>query len=205
MTTSCVSVPAPPALPAPPTCAANTTIESVVGRILTRELACPGATRLALVDAPAHGTVAIGLRSFRYVPAAGYQGDDSFTYQAFSPRGTASAVARVTIHMGPKPPAPAAPRLALTGKPPRLGKRVVLRGTCDRACSVTLRLRVTLKGGRNLDGRAVKASAPAGGTLQLTLKRAAIPAHKRILRARVIGVLQGADGRTRIFTLTLRR
>jgi hypothetical protein len=89
------------------------------------------------------------------------------------------------------------PRLDPTG-------HVVLRGTCDRACTVTLRVRLTLNTGRTVEGRAVSASAPAGGALKLRLARGRIPARRRVVKARVIGRLAGADGLTRSFTLSVK-
>ncbi len=53
-----------------------------------------------VVDAPAHGEVALAADgSFRYTPAAGYVGDDSFTYRASD--GVQVGTAAVALTIGP--------------------------------------------------------------------------------------------------------
>lgn len=61
---------------------------------------------VAIVTAPAHGTVTLDGSVATYTPAAGYFGIDSFMYTATGPGGT-SAPATVTITVG-MPPAPTA-------------------------------------------------------------------------------------------------
>jgi len=112
-----------------------------------------------------------------------------------------SEIATLTVNVTPPP---AAPKLNVIGQPEldRHG-RVRLRATCDRACSVSLRVIIRLNSQRVLRGRVVKASAPAGKTLRLKLQRARLPRHRRIVAARIAGTLTGPDGLHRNFTLTL--
>ena len=67
------------------------------------------ATLTAIKDAtggPAHGTVVLNADgSFAYTPAAGFAGDDSFTYHAHSSLGPDSASATVSIHVAGPPTA----------------------------------------------------------------------------------------------------
>ena len=208
VTTACTSVtPLPPA-PAPPNCPASTPITTVAGRQAVVQPDCPGALRYEVVSQPAHGSVAVAgsIRTLVYRPAATFTGEDSFTYRATDVRGNASAVSRVVITVVPKPLKPAAPKLAVRGAP-RLDRRgrVALRGTCDRACVVKLRVRIKLNTGRVVDGRSITASAPAGGHVSVRLKRGKVPARRRIVSVRVIGRLRGPDGRARAFTQTVRR
>jgi len=60
----------------------------------------------ALVDGPAHGTLALAANgSFRYTPAAGYSGSDSFTYKATDGKAASAAAAvALTVKAAPKPP-----------------------------------------------------------------------------------------------------
>jgi hypothetical protein len=202
VTASCTSfTPLPPALT--PACPPVLSLVTVVGGARNLFAQCTGSTALTIVTPPAHGTATvIGLNSLRYIPALGFVGTDTFTFAAGRGR-VRSTVSRVDVTVQPRPPKPAAPKLTVIGRP-RLDRRgrVVVRAICDRACLVKLRVRVRLKHGHNLDGRAVRASAPANGTVVLRMRRAAT--KRRILGARVLGRITGADGRTRLFSLTLR-
>ena len=89
---------------------------------------------------------------------------------------------------------------------PRLDRhgRVTVKLQCDRACTVTLRITVRLRGGRVLNGKAVTASTPkAQGAITLKARRAKLPRHGRIASAHVVGTAKGVDGRKRTFTLSL--
>lgn len=103
-------------------------------------------------------------------------------------------------------PRSAAPRLTLKGGRLKLDKRgrVTVRGTCDRACTVTLRVRVKLTSGRVIVGRAVRAQAAAGGAVKLRLRRGALPPRRKVAWARVSGKVVGADGRSRAVRIKLR-
>ena len=90
-----------------------------------------GPLRFSVVREPAHGVVALapgadGLHAgATYTPAAGFSGEDSFTYVATDARGLTSqpATARVTV-----PAAPAAPPPVVAPARARLSKvRVVKR------------------------------------------------------------------------------
>jgi hypothetical protein len=200
VTVSCTSTIPPPPVIAPNCLALAAT--TLAGRPIS--LRPCGADRYELVDRPAHGTVALTLPygPMLYRPADGFVGDDAFTFVAVRASGIRSAVMRYVVTVRALAPKPAAPKLTLVGRS-RLDRRgrVVVRAICDRACQVKLRVRVRLPHGHNLDGRAVRASAPANGTVVLRLRRAATKRH--ILGARVLGRIVGADGRTRPFSLTL--
>ncbi len=84
-------------------------------------------------------------------------------------------------------------------------RRVTLRATCTRACSVALRVIIRLNTQRVLKGRIVKAT---GTTFKLRLQRTKLPRHRRIVAARISGtitapaLLTGVP-QTRNFTLSL--
>jgi uncharacterized protein YhjY with autotransporter beta-barrel domain len=67
-------------------------------------------TAIAVAAPPAHGTATVQGYAITYVPAAGYFGDDSFTFTVTGPGGT-SAAATVTLTVS-LPPAPVATNLA---------------------------------------------------------------------------------------------
>ncbi|RKQ91326.1 WD40 repeat protein [Solirubrobacter pauli] len=168
-----------------------------------------GVARMELVEAPAHGAVTIGAggrRALTYRSAAGYVGPDTFTFRAVSRSGGVSAPVRVTVDVVARAPRPAAPRLTLTGGKLRLDKRgrVTVRGTCDRACIVSLRVRVKLTSGRVISGRRVRAQAAAGGAVKLKLRRGALPPRRKVAWVRVSGKAVGADGRSRAVLIKLR-
>jgi hypothetical protein len=199
VTTSCVSV-APPYLGPPPNCPASRSLTVLEGHGVLLSLNCPRAARYEIVDPPAHGSLTL---LGQYTPAPGFTGQDSVAYRAFSATGAASSVARVVITVLLKP---AAPTLTVTNAP-RLDRhgRTILSGTCDRACVVWLHVRVSLHGGRVVNGHSVRASAPAGGgAVTLRLRRGRLPAHARVARVRIVGRLRGPDRRDRPFSLALR-
>jgi hypothetical protein len=182
----------------------DATLTAVAGSIVTTNLVCPGATRIALLDAPTGGGWNVGAgrdgkMSFR-APST-FAGTKLIHFRASRANGETSEVATLTVTVTPKP---AAPKLSVVGKP-KLDRhgRVVLRATCDRACSVSLRVIMRLNTQRVLRGRVVKASAPAGGTVRLRLARAKLPRHRRIAAARIAGTLTGPDGLHRNFSLSL--
>ena len=97
-----------------------------------------GAAAFSVVREPAHGAVALApgadglLASATYTPAAGFSGEDSFTYVATDARGLTSppATARVRRRRRRRPPRrsrPAAARLSRV----RVVKR---RGRCASSC-----------------------------------------------------------------------
>ncbi|WP_176140814.1 putative Ig domain-containing protein [Pseudoxanthomonas indica] len=59
-------------------------------------------TSIAVVTPPTHGTATVNGLNVEYTPAAGYSGEDSFTYTATGPGGT-SAAATVTVTVNPVP------------------------------------------------------------------------------------------------------
>jgi hypothetical protein len=65
------------------------------------------ATSVAISTAPSHGAATVSGTSFRYTPASGYTGQDSFAYTASNASGT-STPATVSITVSP----PAAPTVA---------------------------------------------------------------------------------------------
>lgn len=165
--------------------------------------------RVELVDAPAHGAVTVGAGprfplSYRSVP--GYVGQDTFSFRAVGRDGSHGAPVRVTVDVVAGPVKAAAPRLTLTGRKLKLDKRgrVTVRGTCDRACIVSLRVRVKLTSGRVISGRRVRAQASAGGAVKLKLRRGALPPRRKVAWVRVSGRAVGADGRSRAVLIKLR-
>jgi len=181
----------------------DATLNAVAGKSVTTDVLCPGGTAIEVLDGPAGGgwnagAVRDGRISFR-APTT-FVGTKVIHFRAR--RGTeTSEIATLTVTVTPPP---AAPKLNVIGQPQldRRG-RVVLRATCDRACSVSLRVIIRLNSQRVLRGRIVKASAPAGKTLRLRLQRARLPRHRRIAAARIAGTLTGSDGLHRNFTLSL--
>ncbi len=150
VTLSCTSV-TPPFVRPLPSCPESLALTTLSGRaaMVTPKCTGGGLLRNELVAPPAHGSVAVAaVRGLAYTPAPGFSGEDTFTYRAIDHLGAASATARVVVTVNPTPPKPAAPKLAVNGTP-RLDRRgrTLVQGTCDRACSVTLRLRLKLHTG----------------------------------------------------------
>jgi hypothetical protein len=198
VTTSCASV-APPYLGPPPRCPESRALTVLAGRAVPLVLDCSRAVRYEIVDPPAHGTLTL---VGQYLPAPGFAGQDTVGYRAFSATGAVSPVARVVITVVPRAVAPT----LVVGAVPRLDRhgRTTVHGTCDRACVVWLHVRVSLRGGRVVNGRAVRASAPAGGAVRLRLRRGRLPAHARVVRVRILGRVRGSDGRERAVRLAPR-
>jgi hypothetical protein len=162
--------------------------------------------RLEVVEPAAHGTATVDRSVVVYTPARDYAGPDTFAYRWIGRDGGSSDTMRVTLNVIAAPPRPAAPRFILVPGRLRLDRRgrVTVAGTCDRACTLTLRVRIKLHTGRVIEGRTVRANAGAGGAVKLRLRRGKLPARRKVAWARVSGQATGADGRTRAVLLKLR-
>jgi hypothetical protein len=85
-----------------PTCQ-NVTRSTPYGRAVIVQLNCTEFARqpltYAIVGAPAHGRLSgpTTERQITYTPAAGFVGTDSFTYDASSTNGTATATVSITV------------------------------------------------------------------------------------------------------------
>lgn len=181
----------------------DATLNAVAGKGVTTDVLCPGATAVDVIDGPAGGGWhAVAVRDGRISLRAPttFAGTKLIHFRARRGSET-SEIGTLTLNVTPPP---AAPKLSVIGQP-RLDRdgRVRLRATCDRACSVSLRVIIRLNTQRVLRGRVVKASAQAGGTVRLRLRRAKLPRHRRIAAARIAGTLKGPDGLQRNFTLSL--
>ncbi len=110
-----------------------------------------------LVAGPAHGTVVLGAAgAFTYTPAANFNGDDSFTYQASDGLLT-SNTATVRIHLNPVNDAPVA---------------VADTGSLDEDTTLTVAPPGVLTNDSDVDGdplRAVLGDAPTHGTVTLLM------------------------------------
>ncbi len=118
--------------------------------------AANGPLSFRVVGEPAHGTVALapggGLRAdATYTPAAGFAGEDAFTYVATDARGLTSSPATVRVSVAapaagtPAPPPVIAPRAKLTAirVVKRRGRwRVVLRSSAPARLSGRLERRL---------------------------------------------------------------
>ncbi len=190
-----------PTLP-PLTCPAVTTLTAVAGVLITGPLPCSEPNvRADVVTWPKYGGLTFRSGTYRFrVRSKTFRGQDSFTYRVRGSGGRVSNVATMVVNVT------GAPKLTAQGTP-RLDRRgrVLLRATCDVACTATLRVSAKLHTGRVVLGRAVTGSAAAGGTLSLRLTRGKVPARRRVISARIIGTVKGADGLQERFSLTLRR
>ncbi|WP_028050990.1 Ig-like domain-containing protein [Cellulomonas sp. URHD0024] len=96
-------------------------------------------TRLTVTSvgtSPAHGTVVIDRDgSYRYTPAPGWSGADSFTYNAHDAAGQPVS-ARVTVHVAP-PPAPPVTAAPVTAPPTLLPPTAVVPATPAPAVPTT--------------------------------------------------------------------
>jgi WD40 repeat protein len=178
----------------------DATANAVAGQYVQIAVACPGADRLELVETPAHGTAGASLGRISFRPVSTFAGTEVIRFRARHGRDV-SEVATVTVTVAPKPAAPTLTAL----KVPRLASSVRLRATCDRACTVSLRVSVRLNTGRVVKGKLVRRSAPAGGTMTLRLARGKLPPRRRVAKARIVGTVKGPDGLSRAFSLTLKR
>jgi hypothetical protein len=70
--------------------------------------------------------------------------------------------------------------------------RTRLRGRCNYACTVAIRVRTRLTTGRVIRGPLVKRTAPAGGTLDIRLKRGKLPPRRRAARSAIAGTVKGS-------------
>ena len=88
-------------------------------------------------------------------------------------------------------PAPTAPLFTLSGVP-RMDRqgRTLLRARCSYACAVAVRVRTRLTTGRVIRGPLVKRSVPAGGTLNVRLRRGTLP-PRRAARSTIVGTVTG--------------
>jgi Bacterial Ig domain/Lysyl oxidase len=108
--------------------------------------ATAGAPLRFAVTAPGHGTATVSGSSVSYTPAAGFSGDDRFTFTATDARGLVSAPATVVVHVAaapqgapaPVPVPPAAPPAVEMG-PRRLLAIVSARRSARRRVTVRLR------------------------------------------------------------------
>ena len=134
--------------PVPPPACQNVTSGTPYGEAVSVQLACTEFARqpltYAIVGAPAHGTLsaATAAGQITYTPATGFQGTDSFTYDASSTNGT-SSVASVAIVVS-------APSVAHAGHARAKGAGAKVPVTCDYSgagmgpsCDVTVTLSVT--------------------------------------------------------------
>jgi hypothetical protein len=205
VTSACVSV--TPPLPRPAvTCSSPPKLNVRTTRSLNVGLRCSQHVRFELVEPPAHGVADPFFAGFSYRPAPGYVGPDAFTVRGVADDGRTSPPVRINVDVVPGYVRPAAPKLTVSGVPAldRRG-RVVLRGICDRACTVSARVRVRLHTGRVIDGRTVSAQAAESRTVTLALKRAKLPRHRRVVRVSIRGEITGADGRARTLDVTVKR
>src|SRR5699024_1430505 len=58
---------------------------------------------LKVIQAPAHGTAAVGANGIAYTPTAGYAGSDTFTYTVSDNQGNTSSAATVTLNVTAAP------------------------------------------------------------------------------------------------------
>ena len=134
--------------PVPPPACQNVTSGTPYGEAVSVQLACTEFASqpltYAIVGAPAHGTLsaATAAGQITYTPATGFQGNDSFTYDASSTNGT-SNVASVAIVVS-------APSVAHAGHARAKGAGAKVPVTCDYSgagvgpsCDVTVTLSVT--------------------------------------------------------------
>lgn len=177
----------------------------VSGRTFTVRSPCRIADLHTLVEPPAHGTLTPTSDGFIYQSHAGYVGPDAFTYTS-TRRGRVSEPIRAELNVVAPRVKTAAPKFTVAPGRLRLDRhgRVTLRGTCDRECTVKVRVRVKLTSGRVVNGRLVGGHASAGGQVKLVLKRGKLPPRRKVAWARISGTAVGADGRERAVRLTLR-
>ena len=134
--------------PVPPPACQNVTSRTPYGEAVSVQFACTEfasrALTYAIVGAPAHGTLSAvtAAGQVTYTPAAGFQGADSFSYDASSTNG-ASNIASVSIMVGP-------PSVAKAGRARPRGAGAEIPVTCDfsgvgvgASCDVTVTMSVT--------------------------------------------------------------
>src|SRR5262249_17981207 len=148
-------------------------------------LGCVDPHNYMIVTPPAHGTaVATTNGGVSYHANSNYAGPDSFTVRVWGSNLGLFTVVTVNVTITPKP---AAPTLTVVGKPKLDHKgRVVLTLQCDRVCVPSLRVSVKLNTGRVVLGKVVKNHTIPGRALKLTLRRGAIPKHRKLKTARVV-------------------
>jgi hypothetical protein len=134
--------------PVPPPACQNVTSRTPYGKAVNVQLTCTEfASRpltFAIVGAPAHGMLSAVTAAghVTYTPAAGFRGNDSFTYDTSSTNGM-SNIASVAIAVGP-------PSVARVGHARARGTRVEIPVTCDYSglgvgpsCEITVTMSVT--------------------------------------------------------------
>jgi hypothetical protein len=130
--------------PAPPSCGDVAVTAPAGGGAVTVPLSCTApagaAITYAIAGQPAHGTLSAvdqSRGSVVYLPAAAFNGTDSFRYQATNSGGTSSA-ATVTVTVPPAPPS--CSNIVRTG---RIGVRTVaVRLSCTGPAGVSLTYRI---------------------------------------------------------------
>ena len=134
--------------PVPPPACRNVTSSTPYGEAVIVQLACTEFASqpltYAIVGAPAHGSLSAvaATGQVTYTPAAGFSGDDSFTYDTSSTNGT-SNVASVSIAVSP-------PSVAKAGHARASGTSAEIPVTCDysgvgvgASCAVSVTMSVT--------------------------------------------------------------
>jgi Glycine rich protein/Bacterial Ig domain len=135
--------------PVPPPSCQDVTSGTPYGQALMLQLMCTEyagqALTYAIVGAPAHGTLsAVGATGqVTYTPAAGFSGNDSFTYDASSTNGL-SNVSSVSIAVSP-------PSVATAGRVRASGAGAKIPITCHysgvavgASCDVTITITITV-------------------------------------------------------------
>lgn len=142
--------PAPPQVSSPPavTVAGATTAGATSASIELATSVSGVYSSLALVSSPAHGTATLAGNVVTYVPALGYAGADSFTFQAQGPGGT-SNLGTVVITVQPTAAVPQARTAAASD-----GETI----TVDLTAGAT---------GGPFTGAAIVSVSPAAGTASI--------------------------------------
>lgn len=181
--------------PVPPPACQNVTSNTVFGQALVVQLACTEFANRPLTYAifgmPAHGTLSTvaATGQVTYTPAAGFRGDDSFTYDASSTNG-ASNIASVSIAVSP-------PSVAKAGHARASGTSAKLPVACNyfgvgvgASCDVAVTMRVTeiLRAHKLAAVTSAKSSLPKATRKVVTVGRA----------SRVVGA-----GKTRVIYIPL--
>ena len=146
--TSFTMAPSVEIAPVPPPACQNVTSRTPYGEAVSVQLACTEFASqpltYAIVGAPAHGTLsaATATGQVTYTPGAGFQGNDSFTYDASSTNGTSNLASVAIVVSGPS--------VARSGHARAKGAGAEVPVTCDYpgvgvgpSCDVTVTMTVT--------------------------------------------------------------